>query len=256
MHTSRFQAKGPVDEQHEVERAVTGARAIRPALWRALAPLAAGIALLLAPSGALAASGEAATEQYLQADYRLAHTANSKIPAIEGAIDGVLSQARSTCPLAASGSPEDEQSTELSDEVIGAMVISAVALDRPAGRAFLSAVAHLSWGNRQLTQAVRAYAGKVSTLVGMQPPDLCADVRSWGASGWRTLPATTASFAPRFMAAWVAPGEQPPQLARYENAQERALAGRAARLEQQFSEFEARAVETWAEIMNALDLQP
>jgi len=58
------------------------------------------------------------------------------------------------------------------------------------------------------------------------------------------------------MSVWIAPGELPAALARYETAQERPLLRATSRLEQEFTEMEARAVETWGEIMNTLALLP
>jgi hypothetical protein len=58
------------------------------------------------------------------------------------------------------------------------------------------------------------------------------------------------------MPAWVALGYVPAQLARYESAQARALARRADALEEDLTEGEARAVEHWGDIMNALVLNP
>jgi hypothetical protein len=113
--------------------------------------------------------------------------------------------------------------TQLSNEVIGALVTAAVGLDRLAGRRFVSAAAHLSWGDRGLTSAVRSYVGKVRVLVALAPPKLCGDLRSWAASGFRAVPANTISLAPSFMSVWVAPGELPAALARHETPEDRWL---------------------------------
>lgn len=67
--------------------------------------------------------------------------------------------------MAAAGSPQDAESTQLSNEVIGAMVTAVVALDRPAGRAFVSAAGRLYWSDRQLTHTIHLYVGSVSTLL-------------------------------------------------------------------------------------------
>ena len=77
-----------------------------------------------------------------------------------------------------------------------------------------------------------------------------------GSSGFATLPASTLAFSPRFMSAWVAPGELPPALARFQSPAERPLLARIAHLEEQFTDLEAREVETWGQIMNVLDLWP
>ena len=222
-----------------------------------LALLAALLASALAPAGSLAAGGDAAaTRAYIQANYRLVQAASARSAQIEAAIHGVLRQVRQECPMAAASSPQDTDSEQLSNEVIGAMVTAAVRLDLPAGRAFVSAAGRLTWSNGSLTRTIHAYVAKVRTLITIGEPSLCADVRAWAASGFHALPAATLAFAPRFIGAWVAPGELPAALAHYETAEERPLLARTRRLEEQFSNLEAREVETWGQIMNALALWP
>jgi hypothetical protein len=228
----------------------------RPACL-ALALLASALLAATTASTTLASQRDAAvTAAYVQANYRLVQAVASRSHAIEGTLRGVLAQVRRECPLAAAGSPQDGQSTQLSNEVIGAMVIAVVALDRPAGRQFVSAAAHLSWSNRGLTVTVRAYVANVATLVALSPPRLCTDVQSWAASGFHTLPVSTIAFAPRFMSAWVAAGELPGALAPYETPAELPILRRTAQLESQLTDLEAREVETYGQIMNALDLSP
>ena len=226
-------------------------------MWRRIAAALVVLGALAGAQPALAAGGNAAaTQAYLQADLRLTRTAAGKIPAAKAAIDGVLAHVRHECPAAASESPQNPQSTQLSNEVIGAMVTAAIAVDPAAGRAFVRAVHPLRWSNASLTSAVRGYAAKIQTLLSLPQPNVCADVHSWAASGYRTLPANTLSFSPRFMAAWVAVGEQPAGLASFENPAARATARQAAQREEQISEFEVHEVETWGTIMNALELSP
>jgi hypothetical protein len=222
----------------------------------ALALLASIAAAVSAPAGALARQGDAAaTRAYIQANYRLVQAAGSRIARIEAALHGVLSRVRGDCPMAAAHSPQDAQSTQLSNEVIGAMVTAVVQLDPAAARQFVSSAAGLTWSNRALTRTVHAYVANVRTLAALAPPTLCSDVKSW-ASGFQTLPASTISFAPRFMSAWVAAGELPAALASYETADERPLLHRSNQLENKLTDLEAREVETWSQIMNALGLWP
>jgi hypothetical protein len=213
-------------------------------------------ALACVPSTALAGSNVAATQSYVQADYALVQVADSHLATSEAAPLHVLAQVRRECPLAGANSPQDPESTQMSDEVIGAMVISAAQPDLLAIKTFIRAVAGLSWSGRGLTGALRAYAGKLNTLLSLRAPDLCGDVKAWAASGFQTLPASTVAFVGKFMPAWVALGYVPAQLARYESAQARALARRADALEEDLTEGEARAVEHWGDIMNALVLNP
>jgi hypothetical protein len=222
-----------------------------------LALLATLAAVALAPATSLAGQRDAAaTEAYIQANYRLVQAAASNIHPIEATLRGLLAQVRGECPMAAAGSPQDAQSTQLSNEVIGAMVLTAGRLILPAARRFVSAAGRLTWSNPGLTRTVHAYVSKVRTLVALTPPNLCSDVESWAASSFHTLPATTVAFAPRFSSAWVAPGELPAALAQYETAAERPLLQRTNHLESEFTELEAREVETWGQIMNAVELWP
>jgi hypothetical protein len=219
--------------------------------------IAALAGLSLAPAGALAASGDtAATQAYLQANYALVRVARGNLASSEAAPLHVLAQVRRECPLAGAGSPQDPESTQMSDEVIGAMVIAAAHPDIPAIKTFIRSVDGLSWSNRGLTSAVHVYAGKLETLLSLGAPNLCGDVRAWAADGYRSLPASTVAFVGKFMPAWVALGYVPPQLRPYESAATKPLVGRANYLEEQLTEGEARAVEHWGDIMNELVLNP
>lgn len=215
--------------------------------------------LALGPADALAGQGNiATTNAYIQANYRLVQLTASKIRPIEATLRGVRSQILRECPMAAAGSPQDTDSEQLSNEVIGAMVTASVHLveARPS-REYVRTAGRLTWSNRALTRAVHAYANKALGLAALAPPKLCADVKSWAAGGFRTLPASTAVFAPRFMSLWIAPGELPPSLAQYETAAERPLLRRTRQLEEKFTEMEAHiGVETWGEIMDGLRLLP
>lgn len=151
---------------------------------------------------------------------------------------------------------QDPQSTELSNELIGALVTAVVHTDLPVGRAYVREVAPLRWSDRRLTAQIQIYAEHVRTLVGLAEPHVCADVRAWAASGFQTLPATTVAFAPKFMAAWVALGELPGALAASTTPAERGLVAKIERMEATFTDLEAREVSTWGAAMTALELWP
>jgi hypothetical protein len=219
--------------------------------------LAAAAGLAAGPTAALADSADvASTQAYVQADYALVHVAGAHLAISEAAPLTLLSQVQRECPRAAIESPQDPESTQLSNEVIGAMVIGAGRPDLPAVRTFTRTVAGLSWSNRGLTRAIRAYADDLKTLASLPAPNLCSDVQAWAASGFHTLPASTVAFVGKFMPAWVALGYLPAQLAQYESSTAKALARRAGHLEEQLTEGEARAVPHWGDIMNTLVLNP
>jgi hypothetical protein len=223
-----------------------------------LAVLLAIVAVLAggADSALASSSDSAATQAYLQADYALVRVARTQLATAEAAPLAVLAQVKRECPLAGAGSPQDPESTQMSDEVIGAMVLAAARPNVPAIKTFTRAVASLKWSSPGVTNAVRGYASKLETLLSLSAPNLCGDVKAWAASGFHTLPASTVSFVEKFMPAWVALGFMPAQLARLESSAGKTLARRARPLEEQLAEGEARAVEHWGDIMNALVLNP
>jgi hypothetical protein len=202
------------------------------------------------------ASNAASTQAYLRANYALVRHFAARIPSAGTELDGVLAEVRRECPDAAAGSPENVDSEQLSNEVIGTMVTTVAQHNVAPIRAAIRAVAPLSWSNGALTRSVRAESAKGKVLSSLAVPDLCADVKSWVASDFQTLPASTVSFDRQFMPAWVAPGFLPAALSAYETPEERTLARRTAQLEQQWTEFEAREVETWGTIMDTLMLWP
>jgi hypothetical protein len=231
----------------------------RPRLRAAMTALAiaamAGLAAAPAPAAANP-SDAASTQTYLQGNYTVVRYFTSHIPAVKGEISSVLTGVQRECPLAAAESPENVDSEQLSNEVIGTMVTTVTQHNVPYILRAVRAAEPLRWSNSALTRTVQAYVAQAKALTKLAVPHLCADVKAWVASDFQTLPASTASFAPRFMAAWVAPGFLPAALAAYETPAEKTLARRTAQLEQRWAEFEAAEVETWAEIMNELVLEP
>ena len=222
---------------------------------RLLTICCASLALALAPGVALA-SNSSATEAYLRANYRLVQVGHANLGASIAGYKSVLSKVKRECPLAAANSPQDPESTELSNEVIGAMVLSSGKPDRPAIQAYLRAVSGLRWSSGSLTRAVSSYATKLRKLYALSMPDLCGDVKAWAASGYKTLPASTLSFDKVFYPNWVALGLVPSGIAPFESGASRALATGAGRFEYQITNVEAQAVETWGDIMNELELNP
>ncbi len=212
-------------------------------------------ALMLAPGNAHASRGDrAATRAYIRADHRLMRTATSQIPRIEARLRNLVVQVRQECPMAAVEPPQNGELTQIENEVIGAIVTAIVDLDPAAGHAFVSAAGHLKWSDGTLTRRVHRYVEKIRTLLALPPPTLCADVKSWAASGFTQLATDTLTFAPRFMAAWVALGELPGALARYETRDERPLVAQTRRLESKFEDLEAREVKTDTAIMADLGI--
>jgi hypothetical protein len=199
----------------------------------------------------------AATRAYIAADYELVHTARVNLKTGEAALESLRATIGGECPKAAAASPENEAAEHLSNEVVGAMGVAFVRSDVPAVEAFAAAVTPLHWSEEKLTRKAVVYAGKLKALAALQEPDVCDDVRAWAASGYKTLQPATTQFDREYSANDVGIGEVPARLlAPYENARERAQLALTKQSENELVEAEARAVEPWSKILDALDLQP
>jgi hypothetical protein len=221
---------------------------------RLLAPASAAFVLVAASPAS--ASNQSTTRTYLNANYALVHAAHTRIHLVESTLGGLLAQVRHECPLAAKGSPQETQSEQLSNEVIGTLVLTAIHLDIPAGRAYVNAVRTLRWSSSSLTRSVHGYAEKVTKMITLPVPKLCQDVSSWASSGFTVLPAATRPFDDAFLGSWVSPGLLPSALKPYEDAALRALVRQTEKQESAIVELEAREVETWGKIMDSLELLP
>ncbi|HEV2974841.1 MAG TPA: hypothetical protein VGX69_07555 [Solirubrobacteraceae bacterium] len=216
------------------------------------------IGLLLCSSPALASGGDAnATAAYVRADYALVAAARATQRAAETALQSLLARVRGECPNLVAGSPQNEASEKLTAELIGAMRLVALAPSAKAVARYAGAVAPLRWSNASLTRAVRSYARELLAQSRLAVPDFCGELRAWKASGYATLPATTLRFDQAYYAVYVGVGLLPTHLlARSLAAAQRGLVQRTLRLENDVIEFEAQAVETWGEIMDAAGLNP
>ncbi len=222
--------------------------------WLALA-LLPGALLWCTP--ALASPADvSATSAYLQANFAFVRSATSKTREVEATLHMLPARIAGECPGAALGSPEDPDSEQLSNELIGDMVITADRVDLSGARAYVAAVARLHWSDQALTRTIRSYASQVKRLAALSPPALCADVHSWAASGFTALPASTVAFDSVFMNVWVAAGDLPAGLKRYETSEERSLVARTVQMEYEIAELETREETTWWNTMDLLHLWP
>ena len=215
----------------------------------------AALALLL-PSAAFARSrNAAATRAYVDANYALVRVARANLATGKAAIKSLADTVAGECPLAAVDSPQNHDSEQLSNEVVGAIEIAAYQPDKASMLAFAHTVRGLHWTNRELTRMVDGYAAKLEGFTTLAPPAICADVRAWAASGYATLPATTVSFDEGFYADDIEAEEVSLRLLRpYESATEASLLHRTKRLEAPLAEAEADAVFDYSKILDALKL--
>ncbi len=175
----------------------------------------AAIALLMVAGAVAATHGSArerrATHSYLLARNQFEQTAVQNIYASEAAFSALLANVSRECPqaLAANRLATTEPKTAaeaargtLEQQHLGAIVgeVAITALeawlkpDLPALRSLQAKISNLRFGERYLERA--ATQSGQEPLVG-QPPDLCADVRFWTQSGYRTLSPATRAFVAR-----------------------------------------------------------
>jgi hypothetical protein len=224
---------------------------------RGVAVLTSALLMASGQSAAIASQADISTTSgYVRANYALVSYAAARLGTARRQLDGVYNKVQSQCPQAAAGSPQNPESTMVSYEIIGAMVLAAYHPAMSQITAFVRVAARSRWSNRALSGAVHSYAAKLRTLTQLAAPDLCADIRSWAASGYRRLPSSTVQFNQRFVPAWVALGELPAQLGPYERSDVRGTVHRSSQLEEKLSNFEAEAVETYNRLMNALRVFP
>lgn len=214
-------------------------------------------AIALVPAPALATSADVtATQAYVRANYALVSSAHAKVGVAEAILQALLRRVRSECPRAAAGSPQDTDSEALTFELVGEMRLAATRPNAGAVAKFARTVAKLRWSNAKLNNAVRAYSAQLRKQSLLAVPDICAEVRAWSASGFQTLPAGTPRFN-QAMGEYVAMGMVPTRLiAAYVTPAQKGLLNRTRRFEEDISEVEAFAVETWGSIMDALALNP
>src|SRR5665213_3711587 len=164
--------------------------------------LLALLALSLTPATAIAGRrGNASTPQdrasthaYIQANSVLANAAAASEAPVQASILSFNKKLGQECPKAGAGSPQNDESQKASYEVAGALwSISYGAVAGPI-RTFARAVKPLRWSNPKLTRRAQAYARSLSELAALPLPNLCGDVRTWSASGFRTIPAITLAF--------------------------------------------------------------
>ncbi|HXA55174.1 MAG TPA: hypothetical protein VNV37_09925 [Solirubrobacteraceae bacterium] len=229
--------------------------------------LAAAAFAVVSPAAGAAAGGRAhatsarardlaATRTFIAANYTLVRIARDNLAAAQTAINTLGERVSGECPLAAgSEAPQNLDSGQLSEEVVGALEVAAYEVDRASMLAFGHAIRGLRWSNRKLTRMVRAYAVKLENFPMLGLPNICTDVKAWAATGYASLPATTVAFDKGVSAYGIENEEIPLGLLRpYENAAEVSLLRRTRQLEAPITKFETEAVSDYSKILDSLKL--
>jgi hypothetical protein len=212
----------------------------------------------VAAPAACASSGDvAATRAYIRAGYTALRAAKANLPASATALSGVEHQILNGCPQVAVESPQNYDSEQLSNELVGTLTAAAYHPDASVVATFARQVKNLHWSNRTLTRAVQTSAARLKGLSTLALPDVCSDIRAWIAGGFQTLPASTVQFDQSYAAVDIEAEEVPLRLlAPYEDHASASLLRRVEAFEASIAEFEAHAVSYYVRIMNGLKLNP
>lgn len=218
-----------------------------------------GLALVATPSSALAKPADVATTRALaRATDALVRAASPDVPRGLAAVKRYSVQTAAQCPGVALESPQNHDSEQLANELVGALTIVGYRTAAAPIATFAHAVAGLSWSNHRLTRAVRTLAHKLRGISTMALPDVCGDIRAWVASHYATLPANTVQFDQRYSAVELEAEEAPTIISLatpYASPADFPVLRHVERLEAKLAEAEAHAVEYYVHLMNALDLQ-
>jgi hypothetical protein len=191
-------------------------------LLRRLTILVGISALGLAPTPALAASQEnvSSTHTVLEASVAALQSVVSTWPTMEARLHKLDQRFATECPDVGAGSPQSEEEQKLSYEVAGALWATAYNYDANIARKFIKQVNALRWSNPAITRRGHQFIKGLREMTSLQVPNICADVRSWTASGYQTIPSSTLQFdqhveaidvelpSPKIVAAYVQPADR------------------------------------------------
>lgn len=206
---------------------------------RRFATALAVLALGATPAGAFAASQEdiSSTHTTLVAAYKALHGVVSTWPTVEASLKRLNLKFAAECPGVGARSPQNESGQRLSYEVAGALWATGYDTDARFANAFIETVSPLRWSNHTIVRRGLKFIVGLHEMIALQVPDLCGDVRSWAASGYKTVPADTKQFDQHVESIEV--GIPPLRLlAPYVRPSDRSLFARVKQLVTKFEELE------------------
>jgi len=163
-------------------------------LRRVAVPIAV-LALALTPATAGAASRDiASTHTYLVASYKVLHAAVSTWSTVEASIHRLDLRFHAECPDVGAGSPQNEEDQKLSYEAAGALWATGYHTDAAIVHAYVKTVNRLTWSNPRITRDARKLTRGLQEMTELQVPNICADVRAWGANSFGAAPANVKRY--------------------------------------------------------------
>jgi hypothetical protein len=162
---------------------------------RCVAVLIAVFALAFAPAAADATSRDVvSTHTYLVASYKVLHAAVSTWSTVEASIHRLDLRFHAECPDVGAGSPQNEEDQKLSYEAAGALWATGYHTDAAIVHSYVKTVNRLTWSNPQITRDARKLTRGLQEMTELQVPNICADVRAWGANSYGAAPANVKQY--------------------------------------------------------------
>lgn len=216
-----------------------------------------GASTLASPGTALAAGGNASsTHTFIVAAYAFARASEARIPTMRQAVTARRRSLLKQCPKAALGSPQDEQSYQLSYEAAGALWSAGYGADASPIAGLVKATKGLRWSNGATQRAVTSFVDGLHGLGTLAPPHLCQDIASWKASGFTTVPAVTKKFD-AYVEGLEAKDVPRRLLAPYADSTDRALMTKAEHIGTKLLNFETMVGgDAWYALTEGLELVP
>jgi hypothetical protein len=166
--------------------------------------LLTAVLLAIFPCSVLAqvSSGDAsATSAYLKDEYALTRAEATSFPAGIAAVEALAGKVRTECPGVLANAPKPAPGTapssteeQISEVELDAVFSAGARTEHARLERFAHEVAQLHWGDGVLTRLVHSHATDEAARAAIPAPDLCADMRSWVASGYETISAATEGY--------------------------------------------------------------
>lgn len=168
------------------------------------------------------ATDRAATHAYLLATEAWDEAELANLPQSNAAVAAAAAQISSECPGVLTGAPphehelrivlgspppnaraegerhrESRQRDDLKAELSAALDDASKQSNRTAEQVLVGAIASLKWSNPAITEFLHITAEYIQEDLNASAPSVCADMRSWVASGYRTLAPASKEFKKR-----------------------------------------------------------
>jgi hypothetical protein len=212
-------------------------------------------AVAFAPATATAGARSrdiASTHTYLEASYKVLHAAVSTWSTVEGSIHTLDLRFHSECPDVGAGSPQNKEDQKLSYEVAGALWATGYHTDASFVHAYVNVVNRLTWSNPQITRDAHRLTRGLEEMTELQVPNICADVRAWGANSYGPAPANVKQYDEHVEAIEI---DEIPRhlLAPYVQPADNGLRKRVEHLNTRFEELEfMRGQSDWIALLEVL----